>query len=169
MALHRNVHQGSYGEAFIYALACAAGFTVGRQHLDVHGVDWQIASAGPRGSLRDPRIEVQVKTWSRAGESTSTWTGRLRTLHFNGLAGTGFMIPRFLVVVIVPEDAGAYVRADPAAMTLSHAAYWLSLADQPPVDTDEHETVQVQVPKQNLLTAETLTALVHGEQEGTGA
>jgi hypothetical protein len=169
VALHRNVHQGSYGEAFVHALACAAGFTVGRQHLDVHGVDWQIASAGPRGSLRDPRIEVQVKTWTSARKTPSDWVGRLRAAHFNALAGRGFMIPRFLVAVIVPKDPDDYVQSSPAAMILSHAAYWLSLADQPPTDTDGSETVSVQVPRSNLLTVETLTALVHGEQEGTRA
>lgn len=167
MALHRNVHQGSYGEALVYALACAAGFTVGRQHLDVHGVDWQIASAGPRGSIRDPRIEVQVKTWSTADETPSGWRGRLRTAHFNQLTGR-FMVPRLLVVVIAPDDPADYVRIDPAAMIFSHAAYWLSLADEAPVDADERETLTVEVPHGNLLTVQTLTALVHGEQKGAG-
>lgn len=105
MALHPSVHQGSYGEAFIYALACAAGFTVGRQHLDVDGVDWQIGSVGPHGSLRSPRIEVQVKTWSRASETAEHWTDRIKVTHLNAVAGSGFMVPRFLVAVIAPASA----------------------------------------------------------------
>ena len=76
------------------------------------------------------------------------------------------MIPRLLVVVIAPDDPGDYVRTSPAAMIFSHAAYWLSLADEPPVDPDERETISVDVPRSNLLTVETLTGLVHGELEG---
>jgi hypothetical protein len=85
VALHRNVHQGSYGEAFVHALACAAGFTVGRQHLDVDGVDWQIGGGGPHGSVRSPRIEVQVKTWARAKEDNEHWVHSVAVKHFNAL------------------------------------------------------------------------------------
>lgn len=166
MALHRNVHQGSYGEAFVYALACAAGFTVGRQHLDSDGIDWQISSVGPLGSRRSPKIDVQVKTWSRASESSDHWTHRLQINHFNALAGPGFMVPRFLVVVIAPTDTNSYVRILPRAMILTHAAYWLSLANRAELPTEDGtKTVTVQVPKRNLLTIDTLGALVRGDVE----
>ena len=170
MALHRNAHQGSYGEAFVYALACAAGFTVGRQHLDSDGVDWQICSVGPVGTRRSPKIDVQVKTWSRAKETADYWTHHLQVGHFNALAGAGFMVPRFLVVVITPTEADGYVRIDPDAMILSHAAYWLSLADRAemPVE-DGTKTVAVRVPKRNLLTVETLAALIRGDVEGVSS
>lgn len=64
MALQANVHQGLHGEGFIYAMACAAGFTTSRMNLDVDGVDWQIAYPGPKGTTRSPKIEMQVKSWS---------------------------------------------------------------------------------------------------------
>jgi len=64
VALQANVHQGLHGEGFIYAMACAAGFTTSKMNLDVDGVDWQIAYPGPKGTTRSPKIEVQVKSWS---------------------------------------------------------------------------------------------------------
>lgn len=171
MPLNRNVHQGSYGEAFVHALACAAGFTIARQHLDVDGVDWQIGAVGPLGSIRSPKIDVQVKSSSRARDSDDHWSHRLRVSHFNALAGRDFMVPRFLTVVITPEEARQYVRVDADAMILSHAAYWLSLADQEllPADDADPKTTTVRVPKRNLLTVETLTALVRGDMEGATA
>jgi hypothetical protein len=171
VALHRNVHQGSYGEAFVHALACAAGFTVGRQHLDVDGVDWQIGSVGPLGSLRSPRIEVQVKSWSQAKATSQHWNHRILVSHFNMLAGPGFMVPRFLMVVVAPISPDQYVQIAPDAMILSHAAYWLSLADRDALPTDETgtRTTSVQVPMRNLVTVDTLTALVRGDVEGASS
>lgn len=166
--MNRNVHQGSYGEGLVYALAAAAGLTASRPHLDVDGVDWLIARPGASGTIRSPKIEVQVKTWSQAGETVEHWQGRLDANHFNALAGAGFMVPRFLVAVVVPTDAADYADCDPARLALRHAAYWLSLADHdvlPSGDADRTR-VQVRVPKRNLLTVATLTALVVGDIKG---
>jgi hypothetical protein len=83
------------------------GLHGGRQHLDVDGVDWQIGGGGPQGSVRSPRIEVQVKTWARAEEGNDHWTNRVDIKHFNALAGAGFMVPRFLVAVVRGDVKGA--------------------------------------------------------------
>jgi hypothetical protein len=100
--LNKNVHQGLHGEGFIYALACAGGFTTSRMNLDLDGVDWQIAYPGPRGTTRSPKIEVQVKSSSAPLIKNGTIRHPLRVAHFNDLAGANFQVPRFLSVVIVP-------------------------------------------------------------------
>lgn len=53
-------------------------------------------------------------------------------------------------------------------MQLSRAAYWLSLEDQEPrlVGHGQQETVTVRVPRQNLLTVESLGRLLVGEIQG---
>jgi len=107
---------------------------------------------------------------TQARETTDHWGHRLRVGQFNALAGAGFMVPRFLVVVIAPTDADEYVRIDPDAMILSHAAYWLSLADRAELPADDGaRTVAVRVPKRNLLTGDALAALVRGDLEGAGS
>jgi hypothetical protein len=116
--------------------------------------------------VRSPRIEVQVKTWARAEEGNEYWANRVDIKHFNALAGAGFMVPRFLVAVIAPTTVEQYVRVDHDAMILSHAAYWLSLADSEERPVDGTGSVLVRVPKRNLLTVNTLAALVRGDVEG---
>lgn len=66
------------------------------------------------GRLRHPNIEVQVKSWSKriAVEQHGYWKYHLRTRHYNELAGTDFMVPRFLVLVIVPDDWHEYANQD---------------------------------------------------------
>jgi hypothetical protein len=76
------------------------------------------------------------------------------------------MVPRFLLAVITPTSAEQYVRVDHNAMILSHAAYWLSLADSAERPLNGTGTVLVRVPKRNLLTVSTLAALVRGDAKG---
>ncbi|GAA4697846.1 DUF4365 domain-containing protein [Phytohabitans rumicis] len=168
MPLENRVHQGLHGEAFIYALASAAGLCSARPAPDYDGIDWQIAHPGPKGALRSPKIELQVKTCSAPVERDDCWRYRLLVRHYNLLAGPGFQVPRHLALVIVPESAEHYAHCGPESMLLSHAGYWLSLADHEvlPEDDESPKTVAILVPKRNLLTVETLSALVSGDLKG---
>ncbi|MBO3738191.1 DUF4365 domain-containing protein [Actinoplanes sp. NEAU-H7] len=137
-------------------------------NLDIDGVDWQIACPGPRGTTRSPKIEVQVKTSAEIEVRDGRIRHRLLVPHFNHLAGPGFQIPRFLALVSVPADAAEYAVCTDAHMTLSTAAYWLSLADQDlrPMGEGQPGSVVVEVPLRNLLTVTTLRHLLDGDLEG---
>ena len=123
MALQVNVHQGLHGEGFIYAMACAAGFTAAKMSVDVDGVDWLIAYPGPKGTTRSPKIEMQVKTWSNPVLVDGFYKYRIKIQHYNHLAGPGFQLPRFLALVIVPSDPGQYAVCDYENMKLGMSAY----------------------------------------------
>lgn len=153
-------HQGRYGEAFVHALAAASGLNVGSWQTDV-GIDWILATPGPRGTIRSPRIEVQVKSWSRPAGTEKAWHYPLRCGAFNHLAGPGHQIPHFLFLCIVPDDADRYAEADPDRLLLRRSAYWYSLAgERPDPDLNPVSTKTVHVPKQNLITPITVTALL---------
>jgi len=162
MGLDRNQHQGLFGESFVRVLASAAGLIVSRPELDVAGDDFTISHKGMLGPTRHPKIDVQVKSWSqrRAVQRDGYWKYRMKARHFNELAGTDFVLPRFLVLVIVPEDCADYARTRHDMVELKHAAYWLSLRDQQPVNGGLDATVQVDVPVGNLLTVDTLHTLM---------
>ncbi|GIE86734.1 DUF4365 domain-containing protein [Actinoplanes regularis] len=166
--MHKNVHQGLHGEGFIHALACAGGFITARATLDVDGVDLQIAFPGPRGTVRSPKIEVQVKSASSPSIRDGVLFHRLSAIHHNHLAGPGFQVPRFLAVVIVPQETADYAVCTDEHMRLSTAAYWRSLADQElrPVGEGHPESVTVEVPLRNLLTVRAIRCLLEGDLEG---
>ncbi len=168
MALQANVHQGLHGEGFICAMACAAGFTISKMNLDLDGVDWQIAYPGPKGTARSPKIEMQVKSWSNPVLEEGTFKYRLPVQHYNQIAGTGFQLPRFLALVVVPAEAGKYAVCDYESMKLGMAAYWLSLADQEvkPLGENDPKTIAVAVPQRHFLTVDTLSALLSGDLDG---
>lgn len=153
-------HQGWYGESFIRVLAAAAGLQVAKPEPDCNGVDFHI-SATREIDGDFPMIMAQVKSWSAPLERPGGWRyDRLTQKRFNALAGRNRRFPRFLFVVMVPANVASYSHADEKALQLSHAAYWVSLADGERIqDAACKSRVAVTVPQQNLLTAKSLKAL----------
>jgi hypothetical protein len=157
--LDQNNRQGWYGESFVQVLAAAAGLQCSPLTPDCTGVDLDIT--GTR-EVRDdfPCVKIQVKSWSVPRESGGAWRyGGLTEKRFNALAGPR-RVPRFLFLVVVPSDVSTYAYADEEFLRLGRAAYWVSLADRARVAEPRCDRkVPVHVPRQNLLTVETLTTL----------
>lgn len=164
--MNSNVHQGLHGEGFVYALACAAGLTTSRMNLDIDGVDWQFGRPGARGTTRSPRIEFQVKSCCNPVVDGQDIRYRLKVAHYNKLAGDGFLIPRFLALVVVPPDASQYAICTDEFMQLGTAAYWVSLVEheERPEEPGGAKTVEVRIPRENLLDVTALTRLLAGDR-----
>jgi hypothetical protein len=166
--LDRYNRQGWYGECFVQALAAAAGLTVAKENPDLTGIDFHIKGTQ---EVRDdfPRMEVQVKSWSTPSRQGTLWHYRgLTEKQFNHLAGRR-TVPAFLFLVVVPSDGAGYATADENFLRLSHAAYWVSLEHMPKIPQPSSERkVLVAVPRQNLLTVESLIALCQDGVIGKG-
>jgi hypothetical protein len=156
----RRTHQGQFGEDYVRVLATAAGLTVSDYHPDVDGVDLQIALPADVGSVRSPRIDVQVKTTSRLRPVDGVFAfDGLDGRQFNKLAGRGFTVPRYLFLVTVPPDASRYADLNHHGLLLRHIGYWASLRAHETVPGGR-ATVRVKVSTANVLTAARLRELV---------
>lgn len=155
-----RAHQGQFGEDYVRVLASAAGLTVSKCDLDVDGIDLQITLPHDAGSVRSPRIEVQVKTTSRLRpvDGVFRYDG-LNGRQFNKLAGPGFMVPRYLFLVTVPPDTSRYADLNHNGLLLRHIGYWTSLSSCDVV-SEARSSVRVRVPTANVLTARRLRELV---------
>ncbi|WP_217140438.1 DUF4365 domain-containing protein [Streptomyces sp. AC627_RSS907] len=154
-----NGHRGAFGEEFIRMLATAANLDVTRKERDRVGVDWQLGYTGRRGTRRFPAIEAQVKCTSSPDIHEDHIRYPLKVKNYNQLAGPDYEMPRFLFLVLAPADPFAWSHATEERLRLSHAAYWLCLHDQDPVDLDGRSgsgTRTVYVPRANLLTVDSL-------------
>ncbi|RBQ20607.1 DUF4365 domain-containing protein [Spongiactinospora rosea] len=168
--LDKNNHQGWYGECFVQVLAAAAGLQASALTPDCTGVDFDIsAPVEIRGDF--PAMRVQVKTWARPKGDKDDWIyPRLTQKRFNALAGGERRIPRFLFLVIVPDDVSEYAKGDQEGLLLSHAAYWLSLADRDQIESPRcNSTVTVRVPKKNILTVKSLRELLDPDLAEVGS
>ncbi|BCB86601.1 DUF4365 domain-containing protein [Phytohabitans suffuscus] len=153
--------QGYFGESFVRVLASAAGRIASKPDIDMMGVDFTLSYPGSRGTTRFPMIDVQVKSWSRAVGSVDVWHYPMKVAHFNNLAGGGYSVPRYLFLVVVPDDEAQYAEADVDALQLRHCGYYVSLASRPQVDAGQQKQVTVPVPRQNVLTVQALRGLMH--------
>ncbi len=163
MSLDRQTHQGEYGEAFVHVLAKAAGLQCDKRSPDRSGVDFAVGYPGEHGTVRYPQIEIQVKSWSRwpRDDDHEWWDyDGLSETQFNALAGL-LQVPRYLVLVLVPDDPWEFTDADHFALHLAHAAYWVSFVDEPLIASpSKTKRRQVRVPKNNLLTVRSLLTLL---------
>ena len=150
-------------------LTAAAGFLAAKPLPDVAGIDLVILGTG--GFLRGvPLATVQVKSWSSQHRNDHAWRYRdLTEDQFNVLAGER-IVPAFLVLVVVPEDARDYVHARRERLELCHAAYWKSFADTPAIDnpSTRRRVPAFDIPFGNLLTVDTLVRLCSGTASGHG-
>ncbi|GIE33950.1 hypothetical protein Ait01nite_069950 [Actinoplanes italicus] len=160
MSYGKYNHQGYFGECFVRVLASAAGLIAGQQDVDHTGVDFSIDFPGTRGTVRFPKIEAQVKSWSSPKGTDQHWHYPMDVNHYNSLAGEGFAVSRYLFLIIVPSDTSQYAQVDETAMRLSHCGYWASLRDSPVIDQGVQRHVTVHVPKRNLLTVKGLRSLL---------
>ena len=157
-----NAHQGLYGQNLVRALASAAGFVPYVGDLD-EGIDFILASRGPRGTTKSPRIDVQVKSWRTPKARAGHWVYDLRTKNYNELAGSESDWPAFLFLCVVPPATEGYAVADHDHVRFHRSVYWYSLAGcEPDWDLPPDGSHRILVPHRNLLTLATLTALVHG-------
>ncbi len=158
-ARHR---QGAFGEEYVGALAAAAGLLVYRFDHDLDGIDLGVRLPGPSPKAVSPGIEMQVKSWSRWRGAATAWRyDGLSEPQFNNLAGPDFAVPRYLVLVLVPDRPDDYATVGAGGLLLRYVAYYVSLRDQPRVAApDRRRRRPVTVPVVNVLTTASLRSLV---------
>ncbi|NJL28865.1 MAG: DUF4365 domain-containing protein [Thermoanaerobaculia bacterium] len=144
--------------AYVRAVAAVAGVAVYQPSVDDDSVDLGLAARGSQGALRSPRLELQVKATGRDVLRHDGVHYPLRKKNFDDLRGSDFLVPRLLVVVVVPEKTVDWLDQSEEQLALRRCAYWLSLRDLP--QRDIASTVTVFVPRSNLWTVEALSALM---------
>jgi hypothetical protein len=155
-------HQGKFGEDYIRVLASAAGLIVYTPDKDVDGVDFSLRLPARTGAAAYPAIDVQVKSWSRPQKSGGTWRfNGLTEVQFNKLAGSDYTVPRYLFLVVVPDDPRQYAEISADGMLLRFQGYYLSLSEETLIDNpNSNRKRAVHVPIGNVLTVRTLLTLM---------
>lgn len=143
-------------------LASAAGLVWAEDDVDLDGVDLCIKLPGRTVRGFSPRIDVQVKTVSvlEVRRGLVNFDG-LDHAQFNKLAGPDFVVPRYLFIVHVPRSASRYADLSTSGLLLRHIGYYVTLNDRERMPTaDRTRRIRVKIPLSNVLTADSLRALV---------
>ena len=167
--MDENEQKQQLSVAYLHAVASAAGFACETRQVDNDSVDRTILARGwlhDKSLVRSPRIDVQLKSIAKeslkAGQN-SFWF-RLSKKNYNDLRSR-VMVPRLLVVLLLPREPGQWVEQNDERMLSRYAAYYASLFGLP--EAVHQGKVPVELMRENLLTAENLRRLMIKASRGT--
>lgn len=117
------------------------------------------------GTVRSPRLEVQLKCTERDVLREDGVHFQLKRKNYDDLRDPDVMVPRILVVMLVPEDPSEWLNDVPEEeMCLRRCAWWMPL-----VGEDERlgvESPMVILPRQNLFNPDSNTTREIAEVRG---
>jgi hypothetical protein len=146
--------------AYVHAVAARAGYALEQNSVDIDSVDLTLFAAGwihAHGVLRSPRLDVQLKSTARDVLREDYLAFPLPLKNYNELREMP-MVPRLLVVLLLPADPNQWLEQSEEALITRRCAYWLSLRDFP--ETANTDSVTVHVPRANCLTVANLRGLM---------
>lgn len=124
---------------------------------DDESIDLSIGSRGTRGKIHSPRIDAQLKSW-RGTVIGDSFSYSLKIKNYNDLRDRNVMIPRILIVVVVPKDVDDWLSQSSEQIILRRCGYWISLAGQPEVENSSSKTLSI--PATNLFSIEGLRGIL---------
>lgn len=145
--------------AYVKGIAARAGFKVARPSTDTDSVDGILMS----DQGRRPRVDFQAKSTTRDLLRGDSIHFPLPVKNYNELRADT-MVPRILVVLLMPADAEEWLAQSAEELCLRHCAYWLSLEGWP--TTTNPSNVTVLAPTANVFSVEQLTALMGKIEKG---
>lgn len=134
-----------FSYAYIRAVAVVAGVGVAEPRPDDDSVDLILSRRDIGSVIRSPKLDLQVKC---AAESSSTVNitnthvhYALKLKNYDDLRPANLMVPRILIVVLVPDNLGDWINQTSTELALRKCAYWHSLRGQPPTSNTSGVTV----------------------------
>ncbi len=154
-----NDRKEHLSHAYMHALAAFCGYTWVTPNADRDSIDIEIRS----GPSRFAGLAFQLKATSRPDLRDEGLKFQLKNKNFNDLVAQS-QTPRLLAVMVLPDDAAEWLRVDEQVLALRRCVWWLSLRGQAPTDQG---SVQVALPKANLLGPDALRDLIRRSEENT--
>jgi Domain of unknown function (DUF4365) len=155
LGMARPAQQERYADAFLQAVAATAGCALARPEVDDDSIDWTLSC---RLLPRRPKIDIQMKSTALDDGLGTGIRYPLRKKNYDELITSNVIVPRLLVLVIVPDNLADWVSLSPTELLLRRCAYWLSLVGQPA--STNLQSVSVSVPRSNVFDVAALQELV---------
>jgi len=109
-------------------------------------------------------LKLQLKCTSREVIDGDYIRYALKVKNYNDLRRNA-LVPRILVVVLVPENLEDWLQQSEAELCMRNCAYWMSLRGQP--ETQNIANVTVSLPRSNQFTVPALKSMIQSISEGS--
>lgn len=155
-----NKQKEEFNYAYVCALAAQAGLNRGSFSTDDDSIDVTFQAKGDFGPnrLRSPLIQIQLKCTSQNLIVGEVIKFKLSKKNYDDLRGNDFVAPRYLFVLLVPENSDEWIKHNDDHIALCNNCYWISLRDFEP--TKNESSVTVNVPLAQRLTTDTLKQMI---------
>ncbi len=168
--MDENEQKQQLSIAYLHAVASAAGYACQTPAFDDDSVDRVIVARGwvdEDAVHYSPRIDVQLKSFTRPplARNERFLSYALRQKNYDDLRQEEPMVPRILVVLLLPENARDWISQGAKRLVVRYAAYYLSLCGMPE-RKDVKYKVSVKIPRKNLLSVRNLCRLVAKASRG---
>lgn len=146
--MHLNQKKELFSRAYVHAVTATAGYSTYVPSVDDDSIDLGIAQAGGAGTLKSPRLELQLKCTAGDDGQGDVLVFPLRRKNYDDLRAD-VLVPRILLVVTVPgDDTNDWLQHTAEQMVLKHCGFWVSLLGLPP--TNSLTNVTVHLPRVNV-------------------
>jgi hypothetical protein len=153
-----------FSRAYIQAVAASAGFAWSTPSVDDDSVDLTLHQTGGSGTIRSPKLDLQLKCRALATPTEVEFSHSVKMKNYNDLRDEAVLVPRILVVVLVPDDPADWLGHTEAELALRRCGYWSSLRGLPASANDAGQTVSMN--RQRTFTVDALRAMMERISNG---
>jgi Domain of unknown function (DUF4365) len=156
-----TVQQEEFSYAFISTIVAAAGYAMQppTRLIDNAGIDITVTVPGEIGTVLSPQFMAQVKcTSDQSIIKKSQINYALDVRNYTRLIHSAPCIPQLLIIVFVPKESSDWVMATEEQAIIQKSADWMSLKGK--VSTKNTDNITVYIPRENLLTPQSLTRIM---------
>lgn len=138
-----NAQKEQFSRAYVQAVAAVAGYAWSQPSVDNDSVDQTLSARGGGGTIKSPKLDLQLKCHARSAPAEMEFTYPLKIKNYDDQRDDSVMVPRILVVVLVPDQLADWINHTESQLALRRCGYWTSLRGLPA--TQNANTVSVTV------------------------
>lgn len=146
-----NEQKQQFSVAVARAVAAVCGLAYNEPGTDDDSVDATLAKRGGSGTTRSPKLDMQLKCSAVLAPGLTHIPLSLPIKNYDELRPTNVMVPRILVVTLVPVELDDWLTCSEDQLVLRKCAYWLSLRGLPA--SENKEAVSVYIPRAQIFDA----------------
>ncbi|MGB1060725.1 MAG: DUF4365 domain-containing protein, partial [Ketobacter sp.] len=131
-----------FSVAYVNAIAAKVGLSNAGWSVDDDSVDLSLKGRGYKAKVRNPQVDLQLKCTSQKNIIKNGYLHfPLKKKNYDDLRGNDVMCPRYLIVLVVPEDSDQWVESKNDSMILYHSCYWASIRSYPETKNETSVTI----------------------------
>lgn len=159
-----DMQKDQFSRAYVQAVAACAGFAWSSPSVDDDSVDMCLHQRGGGGTIRSPRVDLQLKCKAAPSPDGDTFPHFIKLKNYNDFNELAVLVPRILVVVLVPDSLSDWLAHTEAELAMRRCGYWVSLRGLPPSQNETGQTVQI--PRRQMFTVPSLQGILQRISQG---